>query len=103
YSQMIVLNKPAAQWNTRGEVYFRLLLVPGILALTFAALASIFPRVLMGNHSTVLGLLLVTAALFVWRIAYAWLAQKPYLREKVYVLGMGERAQRLVQGLRSRA
>jgi len=59
--------------------------------------------VLMGNHSTVLGLLLVTAALFVWRIAYAWLAQKPYLREKVYVLGMGERAQRLVQGLRSRA
>jgi sugar transferase (PEP-CTERM system associated) len=33
---------------------------------------------------------------------YAWLAQKPYLREKVYVLGMGERAQRLVNGLRSR-
>ncbi|PYV58610.1 MAG: polyprenyl glycosylphosphotransferase [Acidobacteria bacterium] len=103
FSHMFDLYEPAAQWNARGEVYFRLLLVPGILALTFAALASIFPRVLMGNHSTVLGLLLVTAALFVWRIAYAWLAQKPYLREKVYVLGMGERAQRLVQGLRSRA
>ena len=102
FSHMFDLYEPD-QWNARGEVYFRLLLVPGILALTFAALASIFPRVLMGNHSTVLGLLLVTAALFVWRIAYAWLAQKPYLREKVYVLGMGERAQRLVQGLRSRA
>jgi len=45
----------------------------------------------------------VTAALFGWRMMYAWLAQKPYLRERVYVLGMGERAQRLVNGLRSRS
>jgi sugar transferase (PEP-CTERM system associated) len=49
----------------------------------------------------VLALLLVTVALFAWRLAYAWLAQSPYLRERVYVLGIGERAQRLVNGLRS--
>jgi sugar transferase (PEP-CTERM system associated) len=36
-------------------------------------------------------------------MAYAWLAQQPYLRERVYVLGMGERAQRLVNGLRARS
>src|SRR5207244_12230193 len=41
--------------------------------------------------------------LFGWRNIYAWLSQQPYLREKVYVLGTGERAQRLVQGLRTRA
>jgi sugar transferase (PEP-CTERM system associated) len=34
---------------------------------------------------------------------YAWLVQRPYLRERVYVLGVGERAQRLVNGLRSRS
>src|SRR5581483_5062554 len=35
--------------------------------------------------------------------AYDWLIQQPYLRERIYVLGTGERAQRLVQGLRQRA
>jgi sugar transferase (PEP-CTERM system associated) len=83
-------------------LYFRLLLVPGLLALAIAALGYIFPHVLIGNNSVVLGLLLVTAALFGWRMMYAWLVQKPYLRERVYVLGMGERAQRLVNGLRTR-
>ncbi len=101
FSHLFDLYEPA-QWNARGELYFRLLLVPGILALTTAVIAYVFPRVLMGNNSIVLGLLLVTATLFGWRMMYAWLAQQPYLREKVYVLGMGERAQRLVNGLRTR-
>jgi sugar transferase (PEP-CTERM system associated) len=92
-----------AQWNARGELYFRLLMVPGILALLTAIVAYVFPRVLIGNNTMVLGLLLVTAALFAWRLAYAWLAQSSYLRERVYVLGVGERAQRLVNGLRTRA
>ncbi len=102
FSHLFDLYEPAS-WSARGELYFRLLLVPGILALTIAVLAYVFPRVLMGNNSVVLGLLLVTVALFSWRMMYAWLAQKPYLRERVYVLGMGERAQRLVNGLRSRS
>jgi len=79
-----------------------LLMVPGILALLTAALAYIFPNLLIGNNTVVLALLLVTATLFTWRLAYAWLAQGPYLRERVYVLGTGERAQRLVNGLRTR-
>jgi sugar transferase (PEP-CTERM system associated) len=57
----------------------------------------------MGNSSYLVGLVILTLALTGWRAAYAWLAQQPYLRERVYVLGTGERAQRLVQGLRSRA
>ncbi len=101
FSHLFDLYEPA-RWNARGELYFRLLLVPGILAMTIAVLAYIFPRVLISNNSVVLGLLLVTAALFGWRMMYGWLVQMPYLREKVYVLGMGERAQRLMTGLRSR-
>ncbi len=102
FSHLFDLYEPA-RWSARGELYFRLLLVPGILALAIAVLAYIFPRVLMGNNSVVLGLLLVTIALFGWRMMYAWLAQQPYLRERVYVLGMGERAQRLINGLRRRS
>ncbi len=101
FSHLFDLYEPA-QWNARGELYFRLLMVPGILALLTAILAYAFPRLLIGNNTLVLALLLVTAALFAWRLAYAWLAQGPYLREKVYVLGAGPRAQRLVNGLRTR-
>jgi sugar transferase (PEP-CTERM system associated) len=101
FSHLFDLYEPV-QWNERGELYFRLLMVPGILALLTAALAYIFPNLLIGNNTVVLALLLVTATLFTWRLVYAWLAQGPYLRERVYVLGTGERAQRLVNGLRTR-
>jgi sugar transferase (PEP-CTERM system associated) len=102
FSHLFDLYEPTL-WNLRGELYFRLLLVPGILALVTAAIAYVFPRVLIGNNTVVIGLLLVTISLFIWRMMYARLAQMPYLREKVYVLGVGERAQRLVNALRSRS
>ena len=92
FSHLFDLYEPT-QWDAKGELYFRLLLVPGLLALALAGIAYIFPRVLIGNHAVVFGLLLVTVALFGWRMMYAWLSQTPYLRERVYVLGTGERAQ----------
>jgi sugar transferase (PEP-CTERM system associated) len=101
FSHLFDLYEPP-RWDARGELYFRLLMVPGILALLTAALAYLFPRLLIGNNTVVLALLLVTGALFAWRLVYAWLAQSSYLRERVYVLGLGERAQRLVNGLRTR-
>lgn len=101
FSHLFDLYEPA-RWDARGELYFRLLMVPGVLALLTAVLAWVFPSLLIGNNTIVLGLLLVTAALFAWRLLYAWLAQSAYLRERVYVLGLGERAQRLVNGLRTR-
>jgi sugar transferase (PEP-CTERM system associated) len=89
-------------FDEKGELYFRVLLVPGLLAVTLAAVAYAFPRYLPGDNSALTGLIIVTAALLGWRAAYGWLAQRPYLRERVYVLGTGERAQRLVNGLRAR-
>jgi sugar transferase (PEP-CTERM system associated) len=91
------------RFEEKGELYFRLLLVPGLLALALSAVAYFFPRAVTGNYSELLGLIILTFALFGWRGTYAWLVQQPYLRERVYVLGTGERAQRLVQGLRRRA
>lgn len=89
-----------ARLNTPGELYFRLLMVPGVLAFLTAGISYIRPGFLLGGNSTALGLLIVTLALFGWRLGYGWLVQLPMLVERVYVVGTGERAQRLVQGLR---
>ena len=92
-----------SHFDEKSEIYFRLLLVPGILAVMLAGAGYMFPRFLPGDNSTLMGLVILTAAMFGWRAAYGWLARRPYLRERVYVLGTGERAQRLVNGLRSRS
>ena len=100
FSHMFDLYDPAKE---KGEQFFRLLFMLGIVALALAAVGFFFPSFMLGNSCFLLGLVILTLALTGWRAAYTWLAQQPYLRERVYVLGTGERAQRLVQGLRSRA
>ena len=85
--------------NAKGELYFRLLLVPGLLAFVLAAVSYVRPDYLLGNGSSAVGLLILTVALIGWRLGYGWLVQLPILVERIYVLGTGERAQRLVQGL----
>jgi len=86
--------------NTKGELYFRLLMVPGVLAFILAGVAYVRPNYLLGSGSSAVGLIILTVALFGWRLGFSWLVQLPILVERVYVLGTDERAQRLVQGLR---
>lgn len=85
---------------TKGELYFRLLMVPGLLAFVLAGVSYFRPEYVLGNGSSEIGLLILTVALFGWRTGFTWLVQLPILIERVYVLGTGERALRLVQGLR---
>lgn len=89
-----------ARLTTKGELYFRLLLVPGLLAFLLAAVGYIHPSYLIGNGASEVGLLILTVAMIGWRLGFGWLVQLPILVERIYVLGTGERAQRLVQGLR---
>jgi sugar transferase (PEP-CTERM system associated) len=89
-----------ARLNAKGELYFRLLMVPGLLAFVLAGISYVRPDFLLGGGSSALGLLILTFALFGWRLGYGWLVQLPILVERAYVLGTGERAQRVVQGLR---
>jgi sugar transferase (PEP-CTERM system associated) len=92
----------SAQFDAKGEMYFRLFLVPGLFALFLAAIGYLFPQALPGNNASLIGLVFLTLGLVVWRAAYTWLVQQSFMLERVYVLGTGERAQRLVQGLRQR-
>jgi len=102
FSHWLDLYNPSS-FSEKWEQTFRLLLVLGLVALALAVIVFFFPRSLPGRDSSLMGLIILTFTLFGWRTIYAWLAQQPYLREKVYVLGTGERAQRLVQGLRERS
>ena len=89
--------------GAKWEQTFRLLLVLGLVALSLSAVGFIFPGFMPGNGSALAGLIILTFTLFCWRAAYGWLVKQPFLRERVYVLGTGERAQRLLNGLRQRA
>jgi sugar transferase (PEP-CTERM system associated) len=85
------------------EQSFRILLVMGFVALALSAVGFLFPEFLPGNGSALLGLTILTVTLFCWRGAYSWMVKQPFMRERVYVLGTGERAERLVTGLRQRS
>lgn len=85
-----------------GEIYFRLLVVLGSLSLLLAAISYLFPYFVIANGVFLEGLIILTVGLIGWRAMYAWLIRRPYLREQVYVLGVGERATRLVKALRER-
>jgi sugar transferase (PEP-CTERM system associated) len=85
-----------------GETFFRLFVVLGILSFVLAALGYLFPDFLLGGDVFLLGISILTISLIGWRWAYHWLLAQPFLRERVYVMGSGERAQRLVTALRTR-
>jgi sugar transferase (PEP-CTERM system associated) len=89
--------------GAKWEQTFRMLLVLGLVALSLSAVGFVFPRFMPGNGSALAGLIILTFTLFCWRAAYGWLAKQPFFRERVYVLGTGERAQRLLNGLRQRS
>ncbi len=87
---------------TPGETYFRILVVLGVLAFVLAGVSYLFPNLALGNGVAVAGLFILTLALLGWRSGYAWLVRQPFLRERVFVLGTGERARSLVDALRQR-
>jgi sugar transferase (PEP-CTERM system associated) len=93
----------SSSMGAKWEQTFRLLLVLGLVALALSAVGFIYPSFLPGNGSALVGLIILTFLLFGWRAFCNWLVMRPYFRERVYVLGTGDRAQRLVNGLRQRA
>lgn len=95
--------------SSRGEKWdqiFRLFTVLGLVAFVLAAVDLVYGHFLPGRiflPGAKWGLLVLTVMLLGWRGAYAWIVQQPYFRERVYVLGTGDRALRLLNGLRQRS
>ncbi len=88
--------------SERWEIYFRLLLVLGLLSFLLSAIIYFFPAADIAHYVLLLGLAFLTTALVAWRSAYEWFVGRGAFRERVYVLGSGERAQTIVQMLRDR-
>jgi sugar transferase (PEP-CTERM system associated) len=88
--------------SERWEIYFRLLLVLGFLSFLLSAVVYFFPSVDIAHYVLVLGLMFLTMGLLVWRSCYEWIIGQKVFRERVYVLGAGERAQMIVNMLRER-
>ena len=54
----------SARFDAKGELYFRLFLVPGLLALALASIGFFFPYLLPGNNASLIGLVILTFGLF---------------------------------------
>jgi sugar transferase (PEP-CTERM system associated) len=98
----------SSRLDANRDQIFRLLLVLGMVALALSGVGYVYHFFLPGHdflppYSALMGLLILTFALLGWRAAYSWLVQQRYFRERVYVLGTGDRAQRLLNGLRQRS
>jgi sugar transferase (PEP-CTERM system associated) len=86
----------------RWEIYFRLLLVLSVLSFVLAGLLYFFPEIDIGPNVLVLGVSFLAIVFVIWRSAYEWIIGLPMFRERVYVLGSGERARSIVETLRNR-
>lgn len=84
------------------EIYFRLLLVLGFLSFLLSALVYFFPQVDIAHYVLLLGLMFLTLGLVIWRGAYEWILGRAIFRERVYVLGGGDRARMISETLRTR-
>lgn len=92
----------SAQVSAPLDQALRLLYVLGLVALVLCALLYFMPTFLPGKNPAIAGVVILAISLFAWRSAYTWIARQPFFRERVYVLGTGDRAERLVRGLRER-
>jgi sugar transferase (PEP-CTERM system associated) len=90
------------QFPSKTELYFRLCIVLAAVCFLLAALSIFFPAFTPGHHAFLSGLVILSLALVGWRSVYLWLLQQPFLRERVYVVGGGGRAEQLVEAFRSR-
>jgi sugar transferase (PEP-CTERM system associated) len=88
--------------SARWEIYFRLLLVLGFLSFLLSAIIYFFPAVDIAHYVLLLGLMFLTLGLVAWRSAYEWIIGRDVFRERVYVLGGGDRARMIVDILRNR-
>jgi sugar transferase (PEP-CTERM system associated) len=94
-------------YNLRGltesrEIYSKVFILVGIVALFFAVLATIFHGVLVERNVLVVGLVILTPIWIVWRAAHERLILNPSFRRRVYLIGDGNLARRVRNTLESR-
>jgi len=85
-----------------SETYSRILMLLGIVCLLLAGLIYVFPRFSVGRGVFLIGICILSITWMSWRWAYARLISFPLMRERVYLVGQGERARRIAEAIRTR-
>jgi len=84
------------------DIYSRIFKLVGVVALVLAAFSFIFPKFLVDRNVSFVALFILTPAWMIWRTAYDRLIFHPAFRQRVYLIGGGELAQRVRNTLVSR-
>ena len=84
------------------EIYFRLLLVLSVLCFILGCVVIVYPSIYIGPHVLTIGICFLAIMLVLWRRSYEWIIGLSAFRERVYILGNGERAQTVTHTLRTR-
>jgi sugar transferase, PEP-CTERM system associated/exopolysaccharide biosynthesis polyprenyl glycosylphosphotransferase len=85
------------------EIYFRLLLVLSVLCFVLGVVVYFFPGIYIGPHVLTIGISALAVVLVIWRQSYEWFIGLSAFRERVYVLGSGERARVVADLIRTRS
>ena len=88
--------------TSRSEINFRLLATLGFFSWLLALVGYVLPKVSLGGGVFVTGLFITTIALLSWRAGYAWLVSKADARQRIYLVGDGERALRIADAIQKR-
>ena len=92
------------QWLvTPGEMYPRTLMLVGALSFLLAGVTFAFPSFQVGHSVFLIGLCILAPAWILWRWAYGRLIFLPAFRERVYLVGDGVLAKRIMEAIRTRA
>jgi sugar transferase (PEP-CTERM system associated) len=91
-----------SQHRTLLEVASRIFLLVGTLSFLLAAAIHFFPEFTFGRSVFLVGLTLLAASWIFWSWAYARIIALPDFRERVYLLGSGDRAKRIREAIESR-
>lgn len=90
------------EMTSMNEAYVRLYALLGGASIGIATIGFLWPDFIIGSNTFFYGIVFATATLSGWRALFTWTLSKNFMRERVYILGDGPRAQRLVEILRER-
>jgi sugar transferase (PEP-CTERM system associated) len=91
-----------SQQTTLSEIFPRIIMLVGTLSFILAVLTYVFPPLLFGRNVFLTGLCILLLALLTWRWGFGHLMLVPAMRERVYLIGQGERAKRIAEAIRAR-
>lgn len=91
-----------SELTSMNEAYVRLYALLGGISIALALIAFTWPTMVIGNNVFFYGTVFATAGLSCWRAGFNWFLSKSFMTERLYLLGEGDRAQRLVNVLRQR-